>query len=115
MSGFFWVDGGCRGGVAYGSISDGHQIETFDLPEAHTNNQAEYCTLLRLLRRLKPEDACEIFTDSKLLVGQLQEGWRVRASRLVQLQREAWNLLQKLPAVTLTWVERAEIERRLGH
>lgn len=116
MTGFYWIDGGCRaGGHAYGSISDGTHLETFELPEARTNNEAEYQTLLRLLRRLKPEDGCEIFTDSRLLVGQLVWGWRIRAENLLPLQREAWNLLQNLPAVTLTWVRRDEIERRLGH
>ena len=115
MTGFWWIDGGCRRGHAYGSISTGGQIETFELPEARTNNEAEYQTLLRLLRRLKPEDGGEIFTDSRLLVGQLQEGWKVKAENLRPLRTEAYNLLQNLPSVTLTWIEREEIERRLGH
>jgi ribonuclease HI len=130
----YYIDGGCKmrpaGPVAYGSIlkewlDTAHNeaitdvvltnLETFNLPQAHTNNEAEYGALLRLLRRgnLTAEDW--IFTDSQLLIGHLTKGWNVRAENLRPLFQEALTLLAQQGSPKLRRVPRAEIFRKVGH
>jgi ribonuclease HI len=73
-----------------------------------TNNQAEYQALiegLRAAREWKP-DKLEIYLDSKLVVEQLNDRWRVKESELVPLYRRAKDLLREFPHVTIEHVER---------
>jgi ribonuclease HI len=122
----FWVDGGCRGNHAhgnrraYGSINDGQTVERLQFAKAHTSNEAEYMALSALLGNLlrnradpqKPQTT--IYMDSKLVVGQLTEDWKIEADNLVPLYKEAASRLQRTGA-KLTWIPRTEIVKRLGH
>lgn len=122
----FWIDGGCRGNQAYekreayGSISDGAVVLRLQFAEARTNNEAEYMVLSLLLANLlrnridptKPQTS--IYMDSKLVVGQLTEGWKIEADNLMPLYKEAALRLRRTGA-KLTWIPRPEIVNRLGH
>lgn len=125
----YWIDGGCKPGpVAYGSICEEwldptreleglgpeSRIMTFQLPQAKTNNEAEYHTLLTLLHHAKLSESDWIFTDSALLVGHLTQGWRVGATNLRPLYVEAATLLAACGA-KLRKVDRREIVRKVGH
>lgn len=117
----YYVDGGCEGNgtskpLAYGSwcrVEDGLVTECdqlFLLPEAKTNNQAEYMALLHLLQRGVEHDA-EIRMDSQLVVRQLNGEYAVRNYELKPLFEEVRTMLH----VPVGWVERSIIERYLGH
>ena len=122
----FWIDGGCRGNQAhgkreaYGSISDGGTVEQLRFANASTNNGAEYMVLSVLLdnlisNRLDPtKPQTSIYTDSQLLVGQLTQGWKVRADNLLELQKESASKLRRTGA-KLAKIPRTEIVKRLGH
>ena len=117
----FWVDGGCRGNhdiggprAAYGSISDGQDVERSTFYGIRTNNEAEYMVLMTLLTNLRPGQGPIIYTDSRLIVGQLTQGWRVRAPNLLEFHRVAADELG-LTGARLVWVPRAQIVARLGH
>ncbi len=117
----YWTDGGClnhdasgRDRKTYGSYSDGVSVQRFTFPDAKTSNEAEYRTLIELLSILQPGSAPTVYTDSKLMRGQLARGWRVRAENLKPLYRQARELLQ-LTRARLTWVPRKQIVARLGH
>ena len=84
-------------------FEDGSEIVE-DLPPGTTNNQAEYAGLLRALRDMRSRGA-EIFTDSRLLVGQVVEGWRVNAPHLREPVSEAQRSLRER-GTTLTWIPR---------
>jgi ribonuclease HI len=127
------VDGGSRGNGAanegYGSYvlstRDGRK-ETIrlDLGTA-TNNEAEYQTLIaalqdlsrRIQRAEKPPSRYSLLvhTDSQLMVGQLTQGWRVKAANLRSLVDEAAALIQAFGRCDLVKVPREEIVRVLGH
>ena len=82
-----------------------------------TNNQAEYLTLIEGLKaagKVRPE-ALLVLTDSQLLQGQLQRGWRVKAPGLKSLHREASRLLEAFPAWRVYWVPREEVVPHLRH
>ena len=127
------VDGGSRGNGAanegYGSYvlstRDGRK-ETIrlDLGTA-TNNEAEYQTLIAALKdlvgRIQRADRAPsgysllAHTDSQLMVGQLTQGWKVKAANLRPLVDEAKNLMQAFGRCDLVKVPRDQIVRVLGH
>jgi ribonuclease HI len=128
-------DGGSRGNgkgganEGYGSYKiearDGRQqIVRLDLGTA-TNNEAEYRILIAALKDLlgrirrtgkRPADySLLVQTDAQLLVGQLTQGWRVKAGNLRPLVDEADGLIQAFGRCDLVKVPRDEIVRVLGH
>ena len=119
----FFVDGGTRNQgdknritwESYGSFCDdeGH-VTHFELPQAATNNEAEYMALIELLKTLEADSSATIYTDSKLLIGHLQGDWKVRAKNLELLFLHAKVLLKHTKA-HLSWVPRIQILWRLGH
>ena len=74
--------------------------------ENATNNEMEYFALLQALRDPRSKGAT-IFTDSKLLVGQLQDRWKVNAQNLKTIYEECKGLLKSQQA-KLVWVPREE-------
>ncbi len=126
-------DGGSRGNGAtnqgYGSYvistRDGQkEILRLDLGTA-TNNEAEYQTLIAALKdlvgRIQRADRAPsgysllVHTDSQLMVGQLTQGWKVKAANLRPLVDEAAALMQTFGRCDLVKVPRDEIVRVLGH
>ena len=131
-----WSDGGCAGNGsrearAYASFllaarSGKRQVVRLtDLPGVSTNNEAEYVALISALVDLRgrieragknPRDyTVAVHTDSQLLVGQLTEGWKVKAANLRPLVDEAAELVKTFGRCDLIKVPRDEIVRILGH
>lgn len=106
-----WVDGAgalLEGQKAKACVvyEDGDvKVATFD---HGTNNEMEYTALIQALSDPRAQDAT-IFTDSQLLVGQLTQGWKVRAENLRPLNERARTRLHQRKA-TLSWIPR-EVNR----
>lgn len=89
-----------------------------------TNNEAEYRTLIAGLKDLtdriqragkSPSDySLLVHTDAQLLVGQLTQGWQVKAANLRPLVDEAAALIRAIGRCDLVKVPRDEIVRVLG-
>jgi len=129
------VDGSSKGNgsanaAGFGSYHlatrDGRkQTIRLDFGRGVTNNEAEYRTLIGGLKDLagriqragkSPSDySLLVHTDSQLLVGQLTQGWQVKAANLRPLVDEARGLVQAFGRCDLVKVPRAEIVRVLGH
>lgn len=69
-----------------------------------TNNEMEYEALLWALRR---EEKCVIFSDSQLVVNQVNGLWKVKEPRLFPLCQEAKKLLAE-KFCTLKWIPRKQ-------
>ena len=90
-----------------------------------TNNEAEYQSLIAALKdlfnRIQRADKAPsgysllLHTDSQLVVGQLTQGWKVKAANLRPLVGEAAALMQAFGRCDLVKVPRDEIVRVLGH
>jgi probable phosphoglycerate mutase len=90
-----------------------------------TNNEAEYRTLIAAMKdlvgRIRRAGKCPsdysllIHTDSQLVVGQLTQGWQIKATNLRPLADEAKGLMQAFGHCDLVKVPRDEIVRILGH
>lgn len=123
-----YVDGGCNNKTksgAYGSymIFGKDRLihtETFLLP-ATTSNQAEYMSLIKLLgyilsyQKKHTNGTWTIYSDSKLTVNQVTNGWKVTEPRLKELNKEAKEIYKELINVKIIWTPRANIVEVLGH
>jgi ribonuclease HI len=128
-------DGGALGqgtadSTGYGSFylesrTGQKQTVRLDFGRGVTNNEAEYRTLIaglkdllgRIERAGKSASTYSLLvqTDSQLMVGQLTQGWWVKATNLRPLVDEAKSLMQAFGRCDLVKVPRDEIVRVLGH
>lgn len=125
-------DGGSKGnpGLGYGSYKIFYQGEefagqqlTFDhLGTAITNNQAEYMTLIHALERLAidragklKETTVEVRGDSLLVINQVKGTWQVKNEGLRPLRQRARSLIENFGSFSLTWHDRSNSVRILGH
>jgi ribonuclease HI len=133
----YWVttDGGAlSSGTAYSTGYGSYHLESrtgqkqlvrLDFGRGITNNEAEYRILIAALKDLvgriwragkSPSGySLLVHTDSQLMVGQLTQGWKVKASNLPPLVDEAAALMQTFGRYDLVKVPRDEIVRVLGH
>ena len=118
----YYVDGACPNngtgitGTAYGSwakVEGGviSETKTFAMPDAKTNNEAEYLSLISLLEE-NPEKECTIYMDSQLVVFQVMGRFRVKEPRMKTLLQRVKSLIG---ARKVEWIPRKEIENVLGH
>lgn len=115
-----YCDGGCRGngtdfGEMYGSFRIGDVTQRLTFWHG-TNNQAEYLTLIDALQFAKDMKLQNpvIYSDSQLIVNQVNGEWRVKNVDLIPLRDKAYGLLQEVNG-SLRWVRRDVIVERLGH
>lgn len=101
------------------------QMVRLDFGRGVTNNQAEYQTLIAALKDLvgrvqragkSPSGySLLVHTDSQVMVGQLTQGWQVKAANLRPLRDELSALMRAFGRCDLVRVPRDEIVRVLGH
>jgi ribonuclease HI len=76
-----------------------------------TNNVAEYTALIKALEWLvqnKVQEIIRISSDSKLVVSQMNGGYKVKSKRIIPLYSQAMALKNSLPNVEIVWVPREE-------
>lgn len=121
-----YVDGGANNykkGFGYGSFkiyfNDLVLISNhFELSKARTSNEAEFLSMIELLKYIKEKDEdsyWKIFADSNLVVKALNKKFHIHAENLVPLYREAINLFDSIKHIDLEWVSRKIIVKELGH
>ena len=101
------------------------QMVRLEFGRGVTNNEAEYQTLIAGLKDLvgrieragksASDYSLLVHTDSQLMVGQVIQGWQVKAAHLRPLVDEAKGLVQAFGRCDLVKVPRDEIVRVLGH
>jgi len=109
------IDGGARGNP--GEAGCGILLEVGGRREEHTlylgaatNNVAEYAALLAALERAQAlgVDSLEVRSDSRLLVEQMNGGYKVRAAHLKPLWLRARMLAAGFRRFTISHVSRAD-------
>lgn len=111
-----FVDGGARGnpGPAAAAVllfRGGKEIARRGVfLSTRTNNQAEYEAVLLALLEAKKLGAAtlKIFSDSELIVNQLNRNFKVKNGELQPLFVKAWNAMQDFKRVTLAAIPREE-------
>lgn len=111
------VDGASRGnpgeagfGIHVTDAAGDEVASLFGYLGTATNNVAEYQALLHALRFALDKGArsVEVFSDSELLVRQLEGRYRVKHPGLVPLHREAQSLLARFDARRVAHVRREQ-------
>jgi ribonuclease HI len=76
-----------------------------------TSNFAEYTALAEALKKLKSlriEGDIFVRSDSKLLVGQLSEGWKVKGGMYVGKLKEVKDLMKEFGSISFEWIPREQ-------
>jgi ribonuclease HI len=98
--GFLIYDGAKK--LAEGSGLAGYEV---------TSNFAEYTALAEALRKLKAlrvEGDVLIRSDSKLLVGHMSEGWKVKGGMYVEKLKEVRDLMKDFGSIRFEWIPREQ-------
>ena len=102
-----WVDGSSRGNPGISGIGivinfDNGHTEALSkvIGDNKTNNEAEYEALIEALKWLIEinvyKEDCTIYTDSKLVFGQVIAGWKINHSHLMLLNGKVKALLNSV-------------------
>jgi ribonuclease HI len=88
-------------------LAEGSGLAGYDV----TSNFAEYTALVEALKRLKAlgvEGDVLVRSDSKLLVGQMSQGWKVKGGMYMDKLKEARDLLKGFGLVSFEWIPREQ-------
>ena len=112
-----YTDGGSRGNPGPGGI--GIHIESLNKKYAEfigavTNNEAEYQALIFALEKVKSllgktkakQAELQCFSDSELMVKQLNHEYKIKEERIQQYFIKIWNLMLDFSRVEFTHIPR---------
>ena len=88
-------------------LAEGSGLAGYDV----TSNYSEYAALeqaLSRLRSMRVEGDVLIRSDSKLLVGHLSSGWKVKGGMYVEKLKAVRDLLKEFGSVRFEWIPREE-------
>lgn len=97
-----YVDGSGKTG-RYCYVIDGRAPKLFE-EKGLTNNQAEYKAIIAALRDNKIDDI-EIFSDSELVVRQLNHIYSIKNEKLRLLAQKVWELCEDRNII-ISWIPR---------
>lgn len=111
-----YTDGGARGnpgpaatGIVITEADGGRELAGYGEYLGHqTNNFAEYSALISALRRASSLGATEVmcFMDSKLVVEQMNQNWKVKEPTIQKLFIQAWNAAAVFKKITFSHIPR---------
>jgi len=101
-----YCDGGTRGGVI--CIVHDDKIIVKKRGVKYTNNELEYLALIYAIEYIRTNQLTNvtIYSDSKLIVNQVNGKWRVTTEALTKLHEKATTKLSKCCSVQLCWIRR---------
>jgi len=76
-----------------------------------TSNYSEYTALAEAFKKLMElglEGDVVVRSDSRLLVGQMSQGWKVKGGMYIDKLKEARDLLKEFGSVTFEWIPREQ-------
>lgn len=113
------IDGGSRGNPGPSAIGvvieyDGQQKTYGEQIGVGTNNQAEYKSIIFVLKKIPQlvgkakakESYIEIHSDSQLLVEQVSGFYKIKEPEIQKLFLEFWNLRTEFKSVLVVYVPR---------
>jgi len=116
-----YFDGACGpknpGGHAGWGVMIENNTETFmehgyiGHGQGMTNNVAEYTAVIRGLECLHKRGwthQVEVYGDSRLVIEQLKGNWKINATLIKPLWKEAQKLMQEFTNITFQWIPREQ-------
>ena len=103
-----YVDG--RGGEhsGYGYVVPATGDSFYAEETGLTNNQAEYTAILAALQRYEGTGAITIYSDSQVVVSQIDHRYAIKNDALRILARQVWQMMQQYESVQVRWVRRQD-------
>lgn len=100
-----FTDGsGKTGKYAYVIDEPGQRKVKISQKKGITNNEAEFLAVIQALKE-NPGNNIEIFSDSELMVNQINQNYAIKEDRLRKLAEEVWKLCEGRD-VSFTWIRR---------
>lgn len=111
-----WIDGGARGNpgpAGWGALlvrDDSETIRLRGFLGVTTNNVAEYTALVEALEAAREEGASrlDVFSDSLLLVNQMNGVYRVKHPNLIPLYQKAIRVARGFSSFSVSHVRREQ-------
>lgn len=104
-----YVDGSGGENSGYGYFIKETSESFYEKKPNITNNQAEYLAVLSALQKIgQTSDEITIYSDSKVMVSQLNHQFAINSEPLREFARQAWTLMGKMPNLKIVWIPRAE-------
>ncbi|RKY84233.1 hypothetical protein DRQ09_08910 [candidate division KSB1 bacterium] len=114
---YLYVDGVSKGnpgdsGIGVLILSENNEIieEYSEFIGFKTNNVAEYTALIRGIEKaiLYNPDELKIFSDSKLIVNQINGKFKIKSKSMIQLYEKVKKLLNRLRNYTISCIPREQ-------
>lgn len=115
-----YIDGSSKGnpgpagiGATISTADGGELVRISEYIGETTNNVAEYTALIRTIQTALQYqvDSVEIYSDSELLVNQLNKSYHVKNANLKNLYQRATSLLSGFKDVKIFYISREENKR----
>lgn len=78
--------------------------------ERNTNNLAEYCALILILKALLQlgveDNKIHVFGDSEIVIEQMNRRRKIKGGLYVDKAKECLQLMSRFPNLTLSWIPR---------
>jgi ribonuclease HI len=100
-----YTDGSGKTGKYCFLVDETNEVKIFE-KRGITNNQAEYLAILEALKA-HTEDNVTIYSDSKLVVNQLNHKFAIKDDELRELAQQVWKLCEGRNVI-FSWISRAE-------
>ncbi len=97
-----YTDGSGDGRYIY--VIPGKKIVKIFQKRGLTNNEAEYFGIIEALKQNKDKNIC-IYSDSKLVINQVNKKWKVKEPHLKPLVDQVRKLCEERN-ITFTWIPR---------
>lgn len=107
-----WIDGsGFNGRYSkFAFVKDNGDRRVVKTHKDKTNNEMEYTALIEGIKEARGNTI--IYTDSQLVAGQMNKGWKINHEHLEILNKTARELISELERegtrITIVWVPREE-------
>ena len=105
-----YVDGSGGPNSGYGYFTKETGDSFYEKIPNLTNNQAEYHAVIYALKKYadSKDDDITIYSDSKIIVNQLNHEFAINNTTLRRLAQEAWTIISTYPSLTIKWIPRDE-------
>jgi len=105
-----YVDGAGGPNSGYGYFVKETGESFYEKKPSLTNNQAEYLAIISALNKyVDSNDEITIYSDSQLIVSQLNHEFAINNDELRKLAQESWNIMGKFSdRPSLIWVRRKD-------
>lgn len=104
-----FVDGSGGNDSGYGFYIENTGESFYEKKSNLTNNQAEYMAIIQALKRIIDiEKEIIIYSDSKVVVSQLNHQYAINNDTLRLLARDTWSLIKRHKSVKIIWISREQ-------